>query len=74
MYVLDLKICDDGHKEYITQAQKKYFKYALDYAIKNDMNVVKVNRITYYFDFEKLEVRIATDNDFGYVYKLKKVD
>lgn len=74
MYVLDLKICDDGHKEYITQTQKKYFKYALDYAIKNNISVVKVNRIIYYFDFERLEVRIATDNDFGYVYKLKKVN
>ena len=73
MYVLDLKICDDGHKEHITQTQKKYFKYALDYAIKNNMNVVKVNRVTYYFDFEKLEVRIATDNEYGYKYKLKKV-
>ena len=73
MYVLDLKICDDGHKEHITQTQKKYFKYALDYAIKNNMNVVKVNRVTYYFDFEKLEVRIATDNEYGYKYTLKKV-
>lgn len=74
MYILDLKTCDDGHKEYITQTQKKYFKYALDYAIQNKMNNVKVNRINYHFDFDKLEVRIATDNDFGYVYKLKKVN
>lgn len=73
MYILNLKICDDGHKEYITQTQRKYFKYALDYAIKNNMNVVKVNRITYYFDFEKLEVRIATDNEYGHKYKIKKV-
>lgn len=74
MYILDLRKCDDGHKEYITQTQKRYFKYALDYAIQNKMNNVKVNRVNYYFDFDKLEVRIATDDDFGYVYKLKKVD
>ena len=27
MYILDLRKCDDGHKEYITQTQRKYFKY-----------------------------------------------
>ena len=27
MYELDLKVNNEGHKEYITQTQKKYFQY-----------------------------------------------
>lgn len=74
MYALNLKVCDDGHKEYITPTQKKYFKFALDFALKNKIDNVKVNRINYYFDFSKMQVRIATDNEIGYTYNIRKIN
>lgn len=73
MFVLDLKKDKYGHKDYITQTQKKYFDFALDFALKNNINCVKVNRISYYFNFENLEVGIITGKQREYKYKLKKI-
>lgn len=59
MYKLDLK---NSFINYVTKTEKKYFKYAIDYALKNNIDIVKVNRIYYYFDFENLKVKIGTKN------------
>ena len=68
-YELDLK---DSFINYITQTQRKYFKLALDYAIKHNINDVRVNRTYYYFDFDNLKVKIAVGRkDVGITYKLK---
>ena len=73
-YELDLKIDSEGRKEYITQTQKKLFKYAVDWCLKNNWNSCKVNKTYYNFDFEKLEVNI---NGVGYgnnnTYKIKEI-
>lgn len=69
---LDLQVNEYGYKEHITATQKKYFKYALEYAIKNKTNSVKVNRIKFYFDFNKMQVMIGTSLKNSYIYKLKK--
>lgn len=75
MYTLDLK---SSHVDYATQKQQKYFKKALDFALANNFETVKVNKIYYTFDFAKLEVRIATGEkeykNGGIIYKLKEVD
>lgn len=75
-YVLDLQEdkIRNGKKEYITQTQKKNFKYALEWCLNNNWNSCKVNRTYYNFDFDKLEVTI---NGIGYgnyaTYKIKEV-
>ena len=66
-YEIDLK---NSFIDYITQTQKKYFKIALNYAIKNKIDCVKVNKIYYEFDFDNLKVKIGTKNNL-YTYKLK---
>lgn len=68
-YELDLK---DSFINYITQTQRKYFKLALDYAIKNNVDIVRLNKTYFYFDFNNLKVRIAVGRkDIGITYKLK---
>ena len=68
-YELDLK---NSFIDYITPIQCKYFKLALDYAIKHNVNNVKVNRLYFYFDFDNLKVKIAFGRkDVGTTYKLK---
>lgn len=66
-YSLDV---ENSWINYIPQTQKKYFKVALDYALKNKMDSVKVNRIEYHFDFDNMVVKIGTKNDLN-TYKLK---
>lgn len=72
-YELDL---ENSRFNYITPTQKKYFDLALAYALNNDVNNVKVNRIYYIFDFNNREVLIATGrkdfNSNGIIYKLKE--
>ena len=68
-YDLDLK---NSYVDYVTQTEKQYFYYALDYAIKNGLKSVKVNRIKFLFNFEKLEVMIGMNLDKAIVYKMKK--
>lgn len=72
-YELDL---ENSRFNYITPTQKKYFDLALVYALNNDVNNVKVNRIYYSFDFNNREVLIATGrkdfNNNGVIYKLKE--
>lgn len=67
---LDLK---NSYVDYVTQTEKQYFYYALDYAIKNGLKSVKVNRIKFLFNFEKLEVMIGMNLDKAIVYKMKKI-
>lgn len=73
-YELDLIIDKNGKKEYITQTQKRYFKYAVEQCLQNNLNSCKVNKIYYNFDFEKMGVNI---NSAGYVnnntYKIREV-
>lgn len=73
-YELDLRIDENGKKEYITQTQKKYFKYAVEWCLQNNWNSCRVNRTYYNFDFEKMKVNI---NGVGYgnnnTYKIKEV-
>ena len=57
----------------MTKTEKQYFYYALDYAIKNGLKSVKVNRIKFLFNFEKLEVMIGINVDKAIVYKMKKI-
>lgn len=74
-YKLDL---ENSRFNYITPTQKKYFDLALAYALDNDVNNVKVNRIYYSFDFNNREVLITTGRkdlyNNGIIYKLKEVD
>lgn len=70
MYVLDLENSDI---KYVTQTEKKYFKLAVEYAIKNKTNSVKVNRIKFYFDFDKMQVMLGTSVKKAYIYKMKKI-
>lgn len=73
-YKLDL---ENSRFNYITPTQKKYFDLALAYALNNDVNNVKVNRIYYSFDFNNREVLITTGRkdlyNNGIIYKLKEV-
>lgn len=69
-YDLDL---ENSYVDYVTQTEKQYFYYALDYAIKNGLKSVKVNRIKFLFNFEKLEVMIGMNLDKAIVYKMKKI-
>ena len=66
-YELDL---ENSWINYATQTEKKYFKKAIDYAIKNKMDAVKVNRIEFYFDFENNSVKIGTKNNL-HTYKMR---
>lgn len=70
MYILDLENSDI---KYVTQTEKKYFKLAVEYAIKNKTNSVKVNRIKFYFDFDKMQVMLGTSVKRAYIYKMKKI-
>ena len=70
MYVLDL---ENSNIKYVTQTEKKYFKLAVEYAIKNKTNSVKVNRIKFYFDFDKMQVMLGTSVKKAYIYKMKKI-
>ena len=69
-YELDLK---NSRIDYIPYTQKKYFKLALDYSLKNNTKSVKVNRIKFYFNYETLEVAIGTSVRNAYIYKMKEV-
>ena len=68
-YVLDLKAGD-----YIPQTQKRNFKYAIVWVLKNNWYSCKLNRTNYNFDFDKMEVNI---NGIGYgnnnTYKIKEI-
>lgn len=70
MYILDLK---NSYINYATQTEKKYFKLALQYAIENKINSVKVNRIKFYFDFNKNQVMIGQSFEKANIYKMKEV-
>lgn len=70
MYVLDL---ENSNIKYVTQTEKKYFKLAVEYAIKNKTNSVKVNRIKFYFDFDKMQVMLGTSVKKAYIYNMKKI-
>lgn len=70
MYILDLENSDI---KYVTQTEKKYFKLAVEYAIKNKTNSVKVNRIKFYFDFSKMQVMLGISVKKAYIYKMKKI-
>jgi len=67
-YSLDV---ENSWIKYVTPTQKKYFKKALDFAIKNNQNDVQVNRVEFHFDFDKMEVKMGTKNDLT-TYKMKK--
>ena len=69
-YELDLK---NSRIDYIPYTQKKYFKLALDYSLKNNTKSVKVNRIKFYFNYETMEVAIGTSVRNAYIYKMKEV-
>lgn len=73
--VLDLKKDSEGHLEYITQRQRKNFKYAVEWCLQNNWNSCKVNKTYYNFDFEKMIVNI---NGIGYgnnnTYKIKEIE
>lgn len=69
-YELDLK---NSRIDYIPYTQKKYFKLALDYSLKNNTKSVKVNRIKFYFNYETLEVAIGTSVRNAYIYKMREV-
>lgn len=66
MYELDLQ-----KDEYIPQTQKKYFDYALDYALMNNEKSVKVNRIKFYFDFDNMRVMIGRTEKTAHIYNMK---
>lgn len=68
-YTLDLK---NSKYDYITATQRKYFKLALQFALDNNFNIVKVKNITYNFNFITMEVSIKTYNDYPTTYKLKR--
>lgn len=70
MYELDLK---NSHYSYITQTQKKYFKLALNWCLKNNWNSCRVNRIKFYFDYDKKQVMIGTSLKNATIYKMKEV-
>lgn len=70
MYVLDLK---NSRINYATQTERKYFKIAVDYAQRNNTKSVKVNRIKFYFDFDKMQVMIGTNLDNAEIYKMAKI-
>lgn len=70
MYVLDLK---NSRINYATQTERKYFKIAVDYAQRNNTKSVKVNRIKFYFDFDKMQVMIGTNLDNAEIYKIAKI-
>lgn len=70
MYILDLK---NSNINYATQTEKKYFKLAIDYAIKENTKSVKVNRIKFYFDFDKMQVMIGTTVKNAHIYKIKEI-
>lgn len=67
IYELDM---ENSWISYATPTQKKYFKFAVDFAQKNKMNDVKVNKIEYHFDFDNMSVKMGTANDLT-TYKLK---
>ncbi len=73
-YELDL---ENSFINYITQTQRKYFKIALKHTIENNLSGVKINRITYIFDFKNNEVFIGTNckdsNKDLQRYKLKRI-
>ena len=64
---------ENSYIDYVTETEKKYFYFALDYAIKNDLKSVKVNRIKFYFDFDKMQVMIGMSVDKAVIYKMKKI-
>jgi NADH dehydrogenase FAD-containing subunit len=75
-YDLDI----DRKKEYVTATERQYFYFALQYAIENKIDFVKVGRIKYKFDFDKLVVSIGHNRDYkGNIitvfdeYKMKKI-
>ncbi len=69
-YDLDL---ENSCISYISQTQKQYFYYALNYALKNNEKSVQVNRVKFYFDFEKMQVAIGTSVKNAEIYKIKKI-
>ena len=66
---------ENNKKDYITQTQRKYFKYALEYVLnqyneakngnKKDgfLNACTVNKISFIFDFENKTVSIKSNQD-----------
>lgn len=75
-YELDLQddLIRKGKKQYITQTQKKYFKYALQWCLENNWNSCKVNRTYYNFDFENMKVNIvSTGYGNNNTYNIKRV-
>lgn len=63
-----------GEYQHLTKTQLKYFKLALEYALNNNQNSVKVNRMEFYFDFENENVKIGTKIENTYTYKIVKTN
>ena len=68
-YKLNLK-----QNEYITQAQRKYFKIALEWYLSNKCDCCKVNRTCYNFDFDKMKVNIIGVGYGNNTYNIKEVN
>lgn len=56
---MSLELPRNSETEYITATARKYFKPALEYAMKNKVNSVYVNNTYFEFDFENSTVRIG---------------
>lgn len=71
-YELDLKT---SRIDYIPQTQKKHFKAALEYCLKNNIICCMVNKTTFWFDFDNLKVKIKGSRDnYIYTYNLKECE
>ena len=65
MNKLPYKLPKNNDKLYITPTVRKYFKYALEYALQNNTNGAKVNGTIFKFDFENKKVNVWT----GYYHR-----
>jgi hypothetical protein len=53
------KLIYDKEKQHATATQKKYFNLAIEYALKNNLDVVRVNKTIYKFNFNNSIVEIS---------------
>ena len=53
------KLIYDKENQHATTTQKKYFNIAIEYALKNDTDTVRVNKTIYKFDFSNNIVEIS---------------
>ncbi len=63
-----LKLERNSEKVYITQTERKYFPLALEWCKQNNARACRINRISFFFDFDSAKCGICSAASEGRIF------